>query len=195
MSVNFRVALFGALLLVPAACASDSEVGLKPLICPTVGVLADASALRVFGEGAARSKENIAYDLEFMRANLLECELQEQEMTAVIRFEARTKTGPAGAANEYKYSYFVALLAPDGAVVNKTIQPATAKFKSGKSETFFAEEYDDIAFTVPEGADGLGYEILIGFQLTREQAEYNRTRRAPAAPGATPAIETQQSAR
>lgn len=190
MSVNIRVALLAAALLAPAACASDSEIGLKPLVCPTVGVLADASAMRVFGEGAARSDENIAYDLEFMRAHLLECELEKQEMTAVIRFEARAQTGPAASASNYDYSYFVAILAPDGAVVNKTVQTATVKFKSGKSQTFFAEEYDDIAFTVPEGADGLGYEILIGFQLTREQAGYNRARRRPSATDSTPAIET-----
>lgn len=191
MSVNFRVALLGALLPILGACAADSELGLKPLACPTAGVLTDASSLRVFGEGAGRDAQNIAYDLEFMRVHLLECELQKQEMTAVIRFEARAKTGPAAAANEYNYAYFVALLAPDGEVLSKSVQQAAAKFKSGKSETFFAEEYDEIEFTVPEGADGLGYEIVIGFQLTREQADYNRAQRAPSAPNQTPAIETQ----
>lgn len=191
MSVNFRLALFGALLPIIAACASDNEIGLKPLVCPTVGVLADASSLRVFGEGPGRDAQNVAYDLEFMRAHLVECELQEQEMTAVIRFEARAKAGPAATANEYEYAYFVALLAPDGDVISKSVQLAKAKFKSDKSEIFFAEEYGDIEFTVPEGDDGLGYEIVIGFQLTREQTDYNRAQRARSQPSNAPAIETQ----
>ncbi|MEQ1888770.1 MAG: hypothetical protein ABL951_06275 [Alphaproteobacteria bacterium] len=186
MHVIFRVALSGALLFLLAACASDSQIGLQPLVCPTVGVLADASSLHVFGEGAGGGNNGRAYDLEFMRAHLLECELKDGEMKAAIRFEARARTGPAAVSDEYDYPYFVALLAPDGEVLSKTVRNATAKFKSGKSEIFFAEEYDDIEFSVPEGADGLGYEILIGFQLTREQMDFNRAQRP--APKAVPDV-------
>ncbi len=184
MNVIFRIALLGALLLLPAACSSDEDLGKEPLACPTVGVLSDASMLRVFADGAGREQANTAYELEFMRAHLLECELKKGKMTASLRFEARAKTGPAVSSNEYEYPYFVALLNPDGEVISKTIQKGSVKFKSGKAEAFFAEEYDDVEFTVPEGKDGRGYEILIGFQLTRDQIEFNRAR--DAAPKSNP---------
>ncbi len=183
MHVIFRVALLGALLLAPVACSSDKDYAKVALVCPTVGVLSDASVLRVFSDGAGRDQANTAYDLEFMRAHLLECELKESEMTAVIRFEARAKIGPAASANSYDYPYFVALLSPDGEVLSKSSRTGSVKFKSGNTEAFFAQEYDDIKFTVPEGKDGRGYEILVGFQLTREQVEFNRAQHAaPAAP-------------
>lgn len=173
MHVISRVALLGALLLMVAACSTDDKIGLEPLVCPTVGVLADASALHVAADGGGT-----AYNLEFMRAQLLECELKDNRMTATIRFEARAQTGPGVTSNEFSYPYFVALLDPDSKVLSKTVRKAAAKFKSGKTETFFAEEYDDIEFTVPEGKDGLGYEILVGFQLTRQQMEFNRAKAA-----------------
>ncbi|MFZ5835401.1 MAG: hypothetical protein ACOY2B_08465 [Pseudomonadota bacterium] len=178
MNVKFRVALAGALLLMAASCSTDEEIGLEPLVCPAAGVLSDAASLRVFGDG------------EFMRVHLLECALENGEMKAAIRYEARAKPGPAATQNAYEYQYFVTLLAPDGTILSKTIQRSTAKFKSDRAEIFFAEEYDDIEFTVPEDADGLGYEILIGFQLTREQMEYNRARRASPAARTFPDVET-----
>lgn len=178
MHVISRIALLGALLLLPAACSSGEDFGKVPLACPTVGVLSDASALRVFGDGTGRDQANTAYELEFMRAHLLECKLKEGEMTATIRFEARARTGPAAPSNEYEYPYFVALLNPDGEVISKDLRKGTVKFKSGKTEAFFAQEYEDIEFTVPEGKDGLGFEILIGFQLTREQIELKRAQDA-----------------
>ena len=178
MHVTSRVALLGALLLLPAACSSDKDLSKAALVCPVVGVLSDASVLRVFGDGAGRDQANTAYELEFMRAHLLECELKKDVMTAALRFEARARTGPAAPSSEYEYPYFVALLNPDGEVVSKTIRKGTVKFKSGKTGAFFAQEYDDIEFTVPEGKDGLGFEILIGFQLTREQIEFRRAQDA-----------------
>jgi len=191
MNVKFRVALAGALALITTACGTDDEIGLKPLVCPAVGVLSDAASLRVFGDGAGRADADTAYDLEFMRVNLLECALEKEEMTATIRYEARAKTGPAATQDAYEYQYFVVLMAPDGNILSKTVQRSTAKFKSDRAEIFFAEEYDDIEFKVPEGADGLGYEILIGFQLTREQMEYHRAKRASPAVGSFPDIVTQ----
>lgn len=195
MGVIFRFALPGAVLLALAACSTDETAGLEPLVCPVVGVLSDASSLRVFADGAGREQAdvaaNVAYELEFMRAHLLECELEKNRMTASIRFEARAQTGPAVRANEYAYPYFVALLDPGGKIVSKKIITARAKFKSGKTETFFAEEYDDIEFSVPEGKDGRGYEILTGFQLTREQMEFNRARRARPAENSPPDVSAQ----
>jgi hypothetical protein len=50
MHVISRIALLGGLLLLPAACSSDDDFGKAPLVCPAVGVLSDASSLRVFGD-------------------------------------------------------------------------------------------------------------------------------------------------
>ena len=184
MHVIFRRALPCVLLAAMPACSTDSDIGKAPLVCPAVGVLSDASSMRVFGEGAGRDQANTAYELEFMRAQLMECALDKNRMTAALRFEARAKTGPAVPSNSYEYTYFVALLDPDGEVISKDVRNASVEFKSGKTEAFFAVEYDDVEFDVPEGRDGLGYEILIGFQLTREQIELNRAKQA--APASSP---------
>lgn len=157
-----------ALLFLLGACGSDDEeIYAKPLICPTVGVLTSASHLRSPGSGEP------AYDLEFMRARLQNCELKKGRMTAEIRFEMRADRGPAMTENGFDFSYFVALLNPEGEVIEKTIEKDSGKFKSDRKQVFFARSFDDIEFEVPEGKDGAGYEILVGFQLSREQFEHN----------------------
>lgn len=156
-----------ALLLALGACGSDDdEIFAKPLICPSVGVLSSASHLRISG-GTGEP----AYDLEFMRARLQNCELEKNRMTAEIRFEMRADRGPAMTENGFDFSYFVALLNPEGEVIDKTIEKDSEKFKSDRQQVFFARSFDDIKFEVPEGKDGAGYEILVGFQLSREQFE------------------------
>lgn len=177
MKLIFRLAPLGVLLAV-TACGTDTDYSKAALVCPTVGVLSDASVLRAYGEGAERDQANLAYELEFMRSHLLECTLEKGKMTAALRFEARAKTGPAASSNDYDYSWFVAVMNPDGDVISKDVKKGSVGFKSGKAEAFFAEEYDDIEFSPPEGKDGLGYEILIGFQLTREEVELNRAKKA-----------------
>lgn len=191
MNVIFRFVTLSALLVALAACSSDGdeeeiekEVIPEALICPTTGILSDASVMRVFAGGSAANAGDVAYDLEFMRASLLECELNEEhELTAKIRFDARAQSGPALSDNTIRYPYFVAVLDPAGKVLSKTVREGEAKFKSGSTLTRFGMEYDDIKFTVPEGKDGLGYEILIGFQLTREQVEFNRALKVKSDPG------------
>lgn len=190
MNVISRFVTLCALLVALVACSSDgdeeeieNEVIPEALICPTTGILSDASVMRVFAGGPAANAGDVAYDLEFMRASLLECELnKEHELTAKIRFDARAQFGPALSDNTIRYPYFVAVLDPAGKVLSKTVREGEAKFKSGGTLTRFGMEYDDIKFTVPEGKDGLGYEILIGFQLTREQVEFNRARKAKSDP-------------
>lgn len=184
MHVILRMTLCGAALAALAACSSDDNIGKTALVCPTVGVLSDASVLHVYGDGAARDQANTAYVLEFMRSYLMECALEKNRLTASLRFEARAKTGPAVPSSEYEYPYFVAVLSPDGEVISRDLRKASVKFKSGATEALFAEKYDDIEFTVPEGMDGLGYEILVGFQLTREQIDALREKKA--APAASP---------
>lgn len=181
-----RFVVLGALLAAAVSCrGSGDDEEMKDaefpqeLVCPTTGILEEASLMRVFASGAAAAPAGVAYDLEFMRALLLECELNDkQEMTAKIRFEARAQPGPARAENTIRYPYFIALLDPNGKILDKKVLEGEAKFKSGDTQIRFAEEYDKIKFDVPEGKDGQGYEILIGFQLTREQVEFNRAQKA-----------------
>ena len=179
----FAVMPLALFLLLGACGGNDDEIFAKSLICPTVGVLSTASHLRATGGNGEP-----AYDLEFMRARLQNCDLKKNRMTAEIRFEMRADRGPAMTESDFDFRYFVALLNPEGDVINKSIEKDSGKFKSDRPQVYFARSYDDIKFEVPEGKDGEGYEILVGFQLSREQFEQSIAKPE----NAPPVIETGQ---
>lgn len=180
MHLSCRLAAAAAMALLISACSSKPKEEAKlPPACPVMGVLADAALLRIYREGSGRAPADIAYEVEFMRANLLECELKDGKMTSAIRYEAVARTGPAAAGSSVKFPYFITVLGPDDKLISKAMHEHQAKFRSSQPVTRFAQEVKKIEIIPPEGKDGEGYEILIGFQLSREQLESNRRQEKP----------------
>lgn len=179
MHLSCRLAAAAIALLISACGGKPKDEAELPPTCPVMGVLADAALLRIYKEGGGRAAADVAYEVEFMRANLLECEVKDGKMISSIRFEAVARTGPAAAGSSVKFPYFISVLGPDNKPVSKKLYEHQAKFRSGQPLTRFGEEVKKIEIIPPEGKDGEGYEILIGFQLTREQLELNRYREKP----------------
>ena len=84
--------------------------------------------------------------------------------------------GPALQTSQFSFDYFVTILTPDGAVSAKEVFRTPVGFPSG---VFRAGALESLTQTIPleSGADARGYSILIGFQLTEDQVEYNRRSR------------------
>ncbi len=174
MHFSCRLAALFAVVLVLGACGTKKKLAELPPTCPVMGILSDASQIRIYREGGGREQADVAYELEFMRANLIKCEMDEGKLFSSIRFEAVARSGPAAPSRKMQFPYFVSILAPDGKLVVKVPFQHNVKFKSGSNVTRFSKELERIYLIPPKGKDGLGFEILIGFQLTREQLEINR---------------------
>lgn len=178
MQIICRNVALGAAMLGLVACGSKSASDLPPT-CPVMGVLSDAAIMRFYQEGSGREQADVAYEIEFIRGNLGECKLDDGKLVSNISFDIVARKGPAVSSDKVAFDYFISVLGPDGKVVSKQVIGHVEKFKSKPSEIRFSIGKDDVALTPPEGKDGLGYEILVGFQLTREQLELNRARNQP----------------
>lgn len=176
MYVIYRSVAMTAALLLLYGCGSGKSAEDLPPTCPILGVLSDAAHVRFYQEGSGREQSDVTYELEFIRGELRECDKDDDRLTSEIRFDIVARKGPAVASGNAAFTYFVSILGPDNKVISKKLYEDSADFKSNLPNVRFSIEKNDIEITPPEGKDGLGYEILIGFQLSREQLELNRAR-------------------
>ncbi len=162
------VALAAALL---AGCSSMGGEKLN-LACPKVGILGEAARVTVFGAGAGQGPTNVA-------ANAVvgdfsgNCTYDETGVTIDVSVALVAERGPALVGDQVALTYFVAISKPDGTIVTKQVFPTTIEFKGNAPR---AGSREDLQPHIPlaKGVDARGYQVLLGFQLTPAQLDYNR---------------------
>lgn len=84
------------------------------------------------------------------------------------------------------FPYFVAVMAPDGHMVDKKIMATAMRFKPDVDDLDHAEKITQ-TIPLPNIAQGGKYTITLGFQLNRQQLEYNRGQIGSEQPAEKPA--------
>jgi len=142
--------------------------------CPPVGIVAYTGELTKFA-GEGRERSDVAYQAEISRLQM-ECADAEdgQGLYAAISFDISATRGPAATSNSIQLPYFVAVTRGNEAVLEKTTYTSAQTFDSSGRTA----EKETIKAYVPLGADGeiLDLEVLIGFQLSRDELGYNVAR-------------------
>ena len=83
------------------------------------------------------------------------------------------KRAPSGTEVSYRVPYFVTVTHGGGRIMTKKIYFADVHFPAGESVVKFEQDVTDVDITLDKSAKIGEYEILAGFQLTREQLDYN----------------------
>ena len=166
------LATAGAALLL-AACGQPqtfiSDLA-EPDGCPEVVVLRDASEVTVFS-GAGRSEADIATRAVIAgfagRCNYDAGGVVVEMLVDIVA--ERSPNGPTAA----QYDYFVAVTAPDRSIVARQVFRTDVAFgPSGRGGT-----REELVQRIP-AADlrvAQAHEIILGFQLTPAQLDYNRS--------------------
>ncbi|KAA5805325.1 hypothetical protein F1654_04930 [Alkalicaulis satelles] len=89
--------------------------------------------------------------------------------------------GPAAAGDSHTYDMFITVVRLDpqrnvtGVIHRETFQ-VTARFPSGRDRVELVEEFPSIRIPrADETTSGSNFEVLVGFDLTDEQLEFNRS--------------------
>ena len=163
------LAVAAAMLL--AGCSTFGGQTLD-LACPKVGVLADAAHVTLFAPGSGHSPANVT-----ARGTVADfsgkCSYDDTGVTVALSLALVAERGPALAGNQVAVDYFVALSQPDGTIAAKQVFPTTIDFK-GNSPRAGTREDVQPHIPLPKGVDARAYQILLGFQLTQDQLDYNR---------------------
>jgi hypothetical protein len=163
------VATVGAVLLV-AGCGvfERPEPGRD---CPQTSVIAAANRAVKFS-GPGRDLTDILVEAEILSA-VGKCSYRRDQVVGdtLVRFIAAA--GPALRNNQGAVDYFVAITDGAGNVVAKQEFQLAIRFEGNVSTVELSEE---LRQTIPlaKGANAGSYQILVGFQLTREELAYNR---------------------
>ena len=140
--------------------------------CPSVAIVRDAAEVTRFREGSGRDLTDVTG-----RAVLADytggCTPREDRVTVDLNLVLAAEQGPASQAGTADYRYFVAIADAAGDILAKQEFDTTVAFPAGQRRAGTVEE---LTQTIPleDGATPADYQILVGFQLTPEQLDYNR---------------------
>ena len=141
--------------------------------CPTVRILYDAARYVELTDGRARAA-SVGWTGEIEGVNS-ECTYRNDDpITIDIDMLFRLGRGPAAQGDGRTYRYWVAVTARDRAVLHKEYFDLPVAFVDG-TDRMDANEVQQIVIPRAEATtSGENFEVLIGFDLTPEQAEFNR---------------------
>ena len=170
-----------AAVLALAGCQSvrdslgDPEPNPGP--CPNALALYDAHRLvQINGEDLVF--ENVGFTGEVINV-VGRCRYTDRDASPIdmeVGVRMAFGRGPAAQGDTHTYDLFVAVTGLDSVVIQKQVFPVTVEFRPGQERVEVTEIFDPVR--IPRaGADtsGVNFEVLVGFELTDEQLEFNRS--------------------
>lgn len=152
----------------------------KPYPCPQVLLLNDAKALIKFNAGRGNDITDILFDAEF--ENFVgKCQYFQRDgkwnINVALKVQIIVERGAANKEGNINFIYFAAIPAFQPTPAGKKLFQVKGKFIDSKVRLLYQ---DDLSMVIPVESPDLGsnLEIILGFQLSPEELEFNRTRKA-----------------
>lgn len=163
------------LVLALVSCSSfadDENAG----PCPNAFALQDAARVVQFQNPGVESFENVAFTAEIQAVRVFCRYTEDRPIRAELELEIGFGRGPAAAGvDEHTYDVWVAVTRTDVAVLNKVEVPVRVNFPRGEDRVYLRREIDDIVIPrAGESTSGTNFEILVGFEVTPDQLQFNR---------------------
>ena len=178
MNKRLAVALFAA--LAASGCVSDETREARkaraanPAPCPNILVLSDAA--RFIDFDGEQSIGNVAYTGEVGNVTSTCRYFEDEPIDAGLTIEFAFGRGPKAVEDQKVFNYFVAVTRRDFEVIAKEVYPLQIKFNGDDSVQMAEVDIDKIIIPrASEEISGLNFEIVVGFEVTPQQAIYNRS--------------------
>ena len=150
-----------------AAAKTKTQARAKPQACPSVSILADATRLTQMQAGHIDLKAEI-------REPELTCAVADGKAKSKLSFWVKSAISPNSDVTPRNVPYFVAIIS-EGRVIGKEVFDLAIPFTDGTRKLSVKEKVAHIDIPVAPGKTAEDYSVTIGFQLTEEQVNYNRT--------------------
>jgi hypothetical protein len=142
--------------------------------CPYVKVLYDAARYIEF-EGGREASAAVGYSGEIQGVSA-QCAYKDDEPIRVsmeILFDLGK--GPTAQGSSKSYRYWIAVTKRNDVVIDKQYFDLPVSFPAGQNRIYATETIDQV--TIPRAemtTSGANFEILVGFDVTPQMAEFNR---------------------
>lgn len=178
--------IFPVLILVPllgiAACETPEIPFLKKdvlLQCPDYFILEDAAALTKYREGPGRDITDVEHraqigEMELACLTDVDYDTNSGNMTIEVSPIIAAEMGPANQSESATLPYFVIVTDPNKKILYREELTVDVSFKLNKTQIIFKAPPTAVVIPITPSIRNNYYRIYSGFELTREQVEYNR---------------------
>lgn len=145
------------------------------LNCPTAAFLGGAEHIVQFRDGPGRGVTDIDVEADLDNLRGL-CSFSEERVLLTVEFDIVAVRGVAALEREIHVPFFVAVTDAEGNILVKTTFVAPIRFTQGVPTEIHSEEIQQ-EIRLYGGQQPHSFVVLIGFQVTAEQLDYNEARR------------------
>lgn len=143
--------------------------------CPLMGVLYDTARVVRFEQPGNQRYANIAFTGEMQGVRGLCRYVDADPIRMNMEIEMAFGRGPAATTDHQTYRYWVAVTRRGRAPIEKVYFDVDVRFPRGEHVVTQRERIDQIVIPrANEEISGENFEILVGFELTPEQLQFNR---------------------
>jgi hypothetical protein len=142
--------------------------------CPYVKVLYDAGRYVEFKDGKEASA-NVAYSGEIQSISAGCAYKDDQPITLQMQVLFELGKGPQATGDSKTYRYWIAVTRRNESVIAKEYFNLPVKFGPGQDRVYVTEDINQVV--IPRAkltTSGSNFEVLVGFDVTPEMAEFNR---------------------
>ncbi|HEX2116887.1 MAG TPA: hypothetical protein VHM01_20990 [Alphaproteobacteria bacterium] len=166
---------FVPLLPVIAAAALLSACNRTPPACPRASIISDGSTVTKFREGTGRDLTDVVMQGEIVDV-AVECDYDRRGVDVALQVAIAATRGPADRSRVAEFDYFVAIADPQRNILAKEVFRVRFQFQQNQARTGIVEDIEP-RIPLKSRAEGVEYQIIVGFQLTPEEIEWNRNQR------------------
>ena len=150
-------------------CASSSN---DMAYCPKVGVISDLDRVTEIEVAASQSKSSILLSSKIQRLRT-KCTASANSITISIVFDLFSKLSRYDIQTEFDLRYLIATVNPNDQILAKQVYKTTVSFMDGIQTARNTQEVE-VFIPSPGVMDFRNYKVLVGFELTDVQFQYNR---------------------
>ena len=164
--------LAGLLAVTLAACSGAPAI----VACPDVKVVAELGNLVRFKPGDGRDITDVVMEAQFEEVRG-ECSVDDDEVQMALLVVLTARRGPASTVSSDDFSMVAAVTDQDRNILSRRLVPGRFDFTGNRSRVRYLERLK-IDIPKQEQETGQDFIVFVGFDLTREQVEFNRAQQA-----------------
>ena len=178
LPIALRLAFLAAPLLL-GACETLKSIDFNPKPelpppCPRAVVGDNAGRLTHFS-GAGKDAANIVFEAEI--ADLAgSCIYDDNSIEVDLQVQIIAGRGPAGTEDNAKLRYFVAVARTDKTILARDAFDTVIELPADHTRNQTVEELEQ-TIPISEGQSGEDLVIVVGFEMTPEELEFNRNQK------------------
>jgi hypothetical protein len=142
--------------------------------CPDAAILATTSSIPVFDPAKGGDPSSVQYTAKMTNVTT-RCDFNKRTLLADanLKIFVTATRPPGGEEAHYRLPYFIAVT-NNGEIQDKKTFWMEFDFDEGDTAAMFEEDVDSFEVVTAKQNKGYDYHMLVGFQLTKAQLEYNK---------------------